>query len=278
LNLPKPAKPAEDGLFWIGRAPVRGSGRPAVALRSPARRGWRVVATARRASELDGLYAPDASSPNAIIPLQATTSADRLPIMPVVASGIGSGTWPDRTGLPQCRHLLPRRSRSLRELRSFTRRSQSISAGNYRVDCIGAILPRMNARKTGPIVVKGASVAGYSGLPKAAAYGATKAGLINMVECLKFDCDRAGVSASARQSGLYRDPATASNPFPMPFLMPVDAAGRRGPLDRMDQGAASAPSFHLWRFASILKLCGICPLRSISGLSAARPAPAPEAG
>nr|WP_204367292.1 SDR family NAD(P)-dependent oxidoreductase [Methylobacterium sp. B34] len=55
-----------------------------------------------------------------------------------------------------------------------------------------ALLPRMRARGRGQVAVV-ASVAGYRGLPTAAAYGPTKAALINLCESLKPDCDRAGI-------------------------------------------------------------------------------------
>jgi NADP-dependent 3-hydroxy acid dehydrogenase YdfG len=51
---------------------------------------------------------------------------------------------------------------------------------NYRgvINGLAAMLPRMRARRAGHIAWI-ASVAGYRGLPKAAAYGPTKAALIN---------------------------------------------------------------------------------------------------
>jgi short-subunit dehydrogenase len=81
----------------------------------------------------------------------------------------------------------------------------------------------MRARKAGHIAVV-ASVAGYGGLPTAAAYGATKAGLINMCEALKLECDAFGVKLQLVDPGFVRTPLTDRNPFPMPFLMEVDDA------------------------------------------------------
>ena len=47
-----------------------------------------------------------------------------------------------------------------------------------------AVLPRLIARRSGRVAIV-ASLAGYRGLPTAAAYGASKAALINMAEALR---------------------------------------------------------------------------------------------
>jgi short-subunit dehydrogenase len=68
------------------------------------------------------------------------------------------------------------------------------------------------------------SVAGYRGLPTAAAYGATKAALNNMTEALKFDLEQKGIKVQLVCPGFVRTPLTDKNPYPMPFLMEPDAA------------------------------------------------------
>lgn len=88
-----------------------------------------------------------------------------------------------------------------------------------------ALLPRMRARGHGQLAVV-ASVAGYRGLPTAAAYGPTKAALINLCESLKPDCDRAGIKLQLVCPGFVDTPLTARNRFAMPDLMPVEDAAR----------------------------------------------------
>jgi NAD(P)-dependent dehydrogenase (short-subunit alcohol dehydrogenase family) len=88
-----------------------------------------------------------------------------------------------------------------------------------------ALLPRMRARGHGQLAVV-ASVAGYRGLPTAAAYGPTKAALINLCESLKPDCDRAGIKLQLVCPGFVDTPLTARNRFTMPDLMPVEDAAR----------------------------------------------------
>ncbi len=90
-------------------------------------------------------------------------------------------------------------------------------------NCLEAILPGMIARRDGQIALV-SSVAGYIGLPTSAGYGASKAGLINMAEALKPECDGYGIKLQLVNPGFVRTPLTDKNPFPMPFLMEVEDA------------------------------------------------------
>lgn len=88
---------------------------------------------------------------------------------------------------------------------------------------LAAVLPRFLERRSGRIAVV-ASVAGYRGLPTAAAYGPTKAALINLCESLKPDCDRAGVVLQVVNPGFVATPLTDRNDFPMPDIVSAEAA------------------------------------------------------
>ncbi|MDA0241036.1 MAG: SDR family NAD(P)-dependent oxidoreductase [Proteobacteria bacterium] len=94
------------------------------------------------------------------------------------------------------------------------------------VNGIQAVIDRFRDRRRGQIAVV-ASIAGYRGLPTAAAYGATKAALINMCEALEPDLRRMGIGITLINPGFVRTPLTDQNDFPMPFLMEVDAAAER---------------------------------------------------
>lgn len=122
-------------------------------------------------------------------------------------------------------------------------------------NCLAPLLARMRARRRGHIAVV-ASVAGYGGLPTAAAYGATKAALINMTEALKPDCDRLGIKLQLVNPGFVKTPLTDRNEFPMPFLMPVDAA-----VDALVSGLASERFEIVFprRFAVLLKALNALP-------------------
>jgi short-subunit dehydrogenase len=77
-----------------------------------------------------------------------------------------------------------------------------------------------------------------------------------MVESLKFDTDNSGVLLQLVNPGFVETPATATNPFPMPFLMPVEEAARRV-LTGMAGGAFEITFPR--RFAAILKFLRILP-------------------
>ena len=69
------------------------------------------------------------------------------------------------------------------------------------------------------------SVAGYRGLPKAAAYGPTKAALTHFVEVLYLDLAPRGISVFLINPGFVATPMTAANDFAMPALIsPQEAA------------------------------------------------------
>jgi short-subunit dehydrogenase len=92
------------------------------------------------------------------------------------------------------------------------------------VNMLAAVLPTFRARRAGHLSWI-ASVSGYRGLPKAAAYGPTKAALINLAESLEPELRRDGVKVSVINPGFVRTPMTSINDFEMPFLMePADAA------------------------------------------------------
>lgn len=90
---------------------------------------------------------------------------------------------------------------------------------------IGAVLPQMLARHSG-VIAGIASVAGYRGLSGSEAYGATKAGQINLLESLRIHVARDGVRIITVCPGFVRTDLTAGNDFPMPFIIDADTAGR----------------------------------------------------
>ncbi len=131
------------------------------------------------------------------------------------------------------------------------------------VNGLAQIIPRFIERKGGHIAVV-ASVAGYRGLPSSAAYGATKAGLINMCEALKPELERHGVRLTLINPGFVETPLTDRNDFPMLFLIPVDEA-----VDCIVRGLASSAFEVVFprRFAFLMKLLRILPDRLFFALS-----------
>jgi short-subunit dehydrogenase len=93
-------------------------------------------------------------------------------------------------------------------------------------DTFAAFLPAMRERGRGTLVGI-ASVAGIRGLPGAGAYSASKSAAITYLESLRLEERPFGLKVVTIAPGYIRTPMTASNDYPMPFLMPADAFARR---------------------------------------------------
>lgn len=89
--------------------------------------------------------------------------------------------------------------------------------------CLASLLPAMQAAGDGQIAIMG-SVAGYRGLPRSAAYGPTKAALINLAESLRFETAGTGIKLQLINPGFVESEATAINDFEMPDLVSADVA------------------------------------------------------
>lgn len=132
--------------------------------------------------------------------------------------------------------------------------SMAVNHGGI-VNGLEAVLPAMIDRGRGHVALV-ASVAGFAGLPKSAAYGPTKAAVINLAESLAPDLARKNVRVSLVCPGFVDTPMTQVNTFPMPFIMPVaDAASR------IVKGLA-AGKFEItfpWQMALLMKLARRAP-------------------
>ena len=95
------------------------------------------------------------------------------------------------------------------------------------VNCIEAVLPEMRRRRSGRIAVV-ASVTGFAALPMASAYGASKAFLISMCDSLRADLagEGSGVEVTVVAPGFVTTDLTAQNEFRMPFVIEAPEAAR----------------------------------------------------
>lgn len=208
-----PASHNKPRIAWITGA-GKGIGR-ALALRL-ARDGWTIAASARTASDLEELTA--SAPPGAVHPfvldvtdLPATQAVvgeieRRLGALDLVVFNAGTYVPTDVTPFK------PEAFRVQLEVNVM-----GVVHG------LSAIVPLFVERRTGHIAVM-SSVAGYRGLPAAAAYGATKAALINMCESMKTELEPHGVAMSVICPGFVKTPLTDKNTFPMPFLIEADEA------------------------------------------------------
>ncbi|MDG2424731.1 MAG: SDR family NAD(P)-dependent oxidoreductase, partial [Phycisphaerales bacterium] len=124
------------------------------------------------------------------------------------------------------------------------------------LNCIQAVLPGMLHSGTGHIVGV-ASLAGYRGVPSAAAYGASKAALIHFLESMRFDIAHQGIKVTIVNPGFVRTPLTDKNNFHMPFLVEPEKAARiicKG----IDRGRKEITFPFL--FASFIKMLRILPM------------------
>jgi short-subunit dehydrogenase len=72
-----------------------------------------------------------------------------------------------------------------------------------------------------------ASVAGYRGLPGAAAYSASKAAAISYLESVRVELRASGVKVITICPGYIATPMTAQNPYAMPFILSADESARK---------------------------------------------------
>lgn len=122
---------------------------------------------------------------------------------------------------------------------------------------LACVVPALLAQGAGTISIV-SSVAGYGGLPKALAYGPSKAALNNLAEALYLDLHPRGIGVHLICPGFVETPATAGNDFDMPALIPAPDAARRilAGLERGD-----FETHFPRRFTTALRLLRLLPRR-----------------
>lgn len=207
----------DHGLVWITGA-SSGIGR-AVALRL-VEEGYSVVVTARSHEKLVALQ-HEASGPGRIVVLDGdvTDPNDMERLLAAIEYDHGRVAL----ALLNAGVVIPVRGDDLS--REAFDKSFAVNLHGV-VNCLVPLVEHMKGNGHGQIAIV-SSVAGYSGLPMSAAYGATKAGLINMAESLKFDLDRIGIRLQLICPGFVDTAASAKGKFPRPALVGVEEAAER---------------------------------------------------
>lgn len=89
------------------------------------------------------------------------------------------------------------------------------------MNSVAAVLPQMIERGSGQIVGI-SSLAGIRGLPKSAAYCASKAGMNAYFESIRLDVRDKGIAVTVIQPGFIKTPLTSGRKSKMPFLMELE--------------------------------------------------------
>ena len=190
------------------------SGIGAAVARELQSRGALVAISARRQDQLDdvssGTMLAVAADVTDAASLTAAASRIRDELGPIDLAVLSAGYWKQMSGNDW-------------DTEVFNRHVQVNLIGMS--NSIAAVLPEMLARHSG-VIAGISSVAGYRGMTGSQAYGATKAGQINLLESLRIQVARAGVRVITICPGFVRTDLTAVNAFPMPFIIEADSAGR----------------------------------------------------
>ena len=120
---------------------------------------------------------------------------------------------------------------------------------------VEAVVPEMVKRGRGQLVVI-SSLAAYRGLPKSAAYCASKAAVSAFFESLRLDLQPRGIAVTIIHPGFIKTPLTAGRQAQMPFLMELDDAVQKivSAIERRKKSYAFP-----WQLASVVRVGMIMP-------------------
>ncbi len=102
------------------------------------------------------------------------------------------------------------------------------------------------------------SMAGYRGMPSAAAYSASKSAVTTFMEGLRLDLRRSGIDVTTIQPGFVATPMTAKNRFKMPFLLTSFVAAERIACALAGKKRVYAFPWQAWL---MMKLVAVLPVR-----------------
>ena len=181
------------------------------------RRGVRVAASARRADELSALAAA-----------QPGVTAFPLDVTDLAATKRTADEITARLGVIDLAIFNAGVGRTMGAHDYSAELAAKMMAVNYQglANGIEAVLPAMLARRAGHIALM-ASIAGYRGLPNAAAYSPSKAAAISLAETLEPELDAAGINISVINPGFVATPMTDNAKHPLPYLISADETARR---------------------------------------------------
>lgn len=204
----------EPGIAWIIGG---GSGIGAAMAKLLAARGWTVAISGRRIERLNEVAAGSANMRP--YPLDVTDSAAIEATVAQIATELGridlfifgAAAW---------------QPMDLGDY-DFGKFSTIVDTNLLGFVRIANPLVRQMEQQGGGQIAVIASVAGYFGLPRAAAYNATKGALINLLQTMRTELRPKGIDVRMVAPGFFKSELTAKNDFPMPFLLETDDAAQR---------------------------------------------------
>ena len=131
------------------------------------------------------------------------------------------------------------------------------------VNAVAAVLPQMLEVESGQLVAV-SSLAGFRGLPKSAAYSASKAGMTAFFESVRLDVQDKGVAVTIIQPGFIKTPLTSGRANKMPFLMELEDSIPLflNAIERRKKFAAFP-----WQLATFVRLARIFPAWLYDGIA-----------
>jgi len=121
---------------------------------------------------------------------------------------------------------------------------------------VAAVIPEMVARGQGHLVAI-SSLAGYRGLPKSAAYCASKAAVSAFFESLRIDLEPKGIAVTIIHPGFIKTPLTSGREAQMPFLMELGDAVKK--IVRAIEKRKKSYAFP-WQLATIVRAGMVMPI------------------
>ena len=112
-------------------------------------------------------------------------------------------------------------------------------------------------KKNNSQVIFMSSVAGYRGLPYAAAYCSSKSAITTFAESIYNQCKNLGIAIRVINPGFVKTPLTDKNKFKMPMIIPVEKAA-----DIMYKKIVFSKKFEIncpWLFCFIMKILRLLP-------------------
>ncbi len=215
-----------------------------------AQNGWQVIAAARRIRLLNSL-SKQIKNNKAIKPIKIDITDDKL-LSSSISKIIKKYGVPNiiflnaGTNNPNSNHIV-----SMEELRK-------IFEINFfgTINCVSKFLPHIKNKKNIQIIIM-SSVAGYRGLPYAAAYCSSKSAVTTYAEAIHAQCNQFGIKIRVVNPGFIKTPLTDKNEFPMPMIMSSEKAA-----DILFKKFIKSKSFEInlpFMFCFIMKILKILP-------------------